>query len=141
MGLEPTRLAAMVFLTTIIFITRINLFVVWTIPSSYHFCFRCPVSSLYTFLFRLRSVFPFDRVHRIYRILLKDFSISTQFSKTIASTISPTLLTNLQTYYTIIFDLWLAGFQPVRNQWQFFRWSLPPMLPVSHKESIAPNHK
>ncbi len=24
---------------------------------------------------------------------------------------------------------------------QFFRWTLPPMLPVSHKESIAPNHK
>ncbi len=39
------------------------------------------------------------------------------------------------------FDSWLAGVQPVRNQWQFFRWTLPPMLPVSHKESIAPNHK
>ena len=45
-------------------------FVVWTIPSPFY---RCSVSSLYTFLFRLRSVFPFYRVHRIYGVLLRMF--------------------------------------------------------------------
>ena len=35
---------------------------------------------------------------------------------------------------------WLE-FNQYGTQGQFFRWSLPPMVPVSQKESIVPNHK
>ena len=62
-GLEPARDfdAQQIFLPTTTFVASFE-FVVWTLSLPFY---RYLPSSLYTFLFRLRSVLPFYRFHRI----------------------------------------------------------------------------
>jgi len=60
--------AQQIFLPTTVF-TAAFAFVAWTIPQPYQLWLRLLPSSLYTFPFRLGSVLPFYRFHRIWEYM------------------------------------------------------------------------
>ena len=99
--LELVRLAPTDFLTTIVFTT---IFLCLWSGLYLHHCISaldvlCQVSTpSFSGLARYSHLTGFTEFTGFY---IKDFSLSTQFSKSVVYTVSPPELTNLQDYYTI----------------------------------------